>query len=114
MYILNRYDQQVTSPKDQQQYWADKTVRYDYVTVPGFVEGFKAFHVGQSVQRELATPYDKSQSHPTALVHDKYSLSNRELLKDCLAREVILMKRHMLMYKSKVLQVSWNWAASID
>lgn len=97
---------QVTSRKDQRQYWADKSVPYEFINVARFVDGFNSFHVGQNMQKDLAIPYDKSQSHPAALVHDKYALSKRELLRACFAREIILMKRHMTTYLAKVTQVS--------
>ncbi|CAM6091822.1 unnamed protein product [Calypogeia fissa] len=98
--------QEVTSRKDQRQYWADKAGPYEYITVAKFVEGFKNFHVGQNIEKELSIPYDKTQSHPAALVYDKYSLSNRELLKACFQREVILMKRHRATYVAKVIQIA--------
>lgn len=96
----------VTSRKDQGQYWADKTVPYNYVSVSEFVEGFKKFHVGQTLASELAEPYPKSQSHPGALSHGKYGLGKREVLKACFAREIILMKRNIVTYNAKIIQVN--------
>jgi hypothetical protein len=70
------------------------------------VEGFKRFNVGQSLENELAIPYDKSKSHPGALVYDKYAQSNSELLRACFAREFILMKRNMATYVAKMIQLA--------
>ncbi|CAM6120550.1 unnamed protein product [Calypogeia fissa] len=99
--------QEVTSRKDQGQYWADKSTPYIYVSVTTFVEGFKSFHVGQAMVNSLATPYVKNMhGHPSALVHEKYGLSKFELLKACFAREIILMKRNIVTYNAKLVQVA--------
>ncbi|KAK6148816.1 hypothetical protein DH2020_016341 [Rehmannia glutinosa] len=59
--------QEVTSKKDQEQYWADRTKPYRYVPVDEFAERFKLFHVGMQIRDELTVPYDKNQSHKSAL-----------------------------------------------
>ncbi|CAM6107413.1 unnamed protein product [Calypogeia fissa] len=99
--------QEVTSRKDQGQYWVDKSVPYSYVSVQNFVEGFKRFHVGQTLAKELAKPFDKEESHPEALVHGKYGLTKSELLKACFAREIILMKRNLVTYNARLIQVAF-------
>jgi hypothetical protein len=99
----------VTSRNDQEQYWAQSAGHYKYVPISRFVEGFRKFHVGASLQKELFTPYDKSKSHPSALVSDKYSLSGRELLRACFAREFILMKRNLSVWTAKLVQVIEKW-----
>ncbi|KAH7352830.1 hypothetical protein KP509_19G066000 [Ceratopteris richardii] len=97
--------QEVTSKKDQQQYWQDRSQPYSYISVEEFAEAFKTFHVGQSIQRELAIPFDKSQSHPAALVHRKYGLKKDDIFKACLAREVLMWKRNSFMYIFKTCQL---------
>ncbi|OEL28808.1 ABC transporter G family member 43 [Dichanthelium oligosanthes] len=64
--------QEVTSRKDQQQYWCHDQEHYHYVSVPEFVQHFKTFHVGQKLQKELQVPYDKSKTHPAALTTKKF------------------------------------------
>ncbi|CAK9182084.1 unnamed protein product [Ilex paraguariensis] len=86
--------QEVTSKKDQEQYWFKKNQPYRYVSVPEFAGAFNAFHIGQQVVQELRIPYDKSKAHPAALVKDKYGISNWELFKACFSREWLLMKRN--------------------
>lgn len=71
-----------------------------------FAESFKSFHVGRAIQRELATPFDKSKSHPAALTKSKYGASKKELLKACLAREFTLMKRMAIVFILRLIQVS--------
>lgn len=98
--------QEVTSRKDQEQYWADKSQPYRYIPVTEFAKAFASFHVGQRVVEDLSVPYDKSKSHPASLVTKKYGLSKWELLKACFAREWLLMKRNSFVYIFKAVQIS--------
>ncbi|GAV68078.1 ABC_tran domain-containing protein/ABC2_membrane domain-containing protein/PDR_assoc domain-containing protein [Cephalotus follicularis] len=97
--------QEVTSRKDQEQYWARKDEPYHYVTVNEFAQAFQLFHVGQKLGDELAIPFDKSKSHPAALTTNKYGVSNKELLKACIAKEYLLMKRNSFSYLFKMSQL---------
>ncbi|CAI0407524.1 unnamed protein product [Linum tenue] len=47
--------QEVTSKKDQEQYWYKRNEPYRYVSVAEFVEGFHSFHVGQQIASDLST-----------------------------------------------------------
>ncbi|KAK8579730.1 hypothetical protein V6N12_070040 [Hibiscus sabdariffa] len=98
--------QEVTSRKDQQQYWCRENEPYQYVSVPKFVEHFNSFHVGQKLADELRVPYDKSKIHQAALVKEKYGISNWELFKACFAREWLLMKRNSFVYIFKTTQIT--------
>ncbi|KAL6840735.1 hypothetical protein ACP4OV_029599 [Aristida adscensionis] len=97
--------QEVTSKKDQQQYWCHDQEHYRYVSVPEFAQHFKAFHIGQKLQKELQVPYDKSKTHPAALTTKKYGLSGWESLKAVLSREWLLMKRNSFLYIFKSFQL---------
>ncbi|KAJ7956622.1 Pleiotropic drug resistance ABC transporter [Quillaja saponaria] len=98
------YLQEVTSRKDQRQYWVNKEVPYRYISVNEFAEAFKSFHLGRAIRNELATPFDKSKSHRAALTRTKYGTNKKELLKACLAREVTLMKRNAPFFVFKTAQ----------
>ncbi|XWS66293.1 hypothetical protein CRYUN_Cryun05aG0187100 [Craigia yunnanensis] len=98
--------QEVTSGKDQQQYWCRKKEPYQYISVPELVEHFNSFHIGQKLDDELRVPYDKSKTHPAALVKEKYGISNWELFKACFAREWLLMKRNSFVYIFKTTQIT--------
>lgn len=97
--------QQVTSKKDQWQYWARKDEPHSFVTVKDFAEAFQLFHIGQKLGEELATPFDKSKCHPNALTTKKYGVNKKELLRACASREFLLMKRNSFVYIFKVTQV---------
>ncbi|CAN4126457.1 unnamed protein product [Withania somnifera] len=98
--------QEVTSLKDQEQYWFRKNEPYQYVSVAEFAERFSNFHVGQQLFDDLVVPYDKSKAYPAALVTQKYGISNMELLKACLSREWLLMKRNSFLYIFKIFQIT--------
>uniref|UniRef100_A0A2N9HXZ1 ABC transporter domain-containing protein n=1 Tax=Fagus sylvatica TaxID=28930 RepID=A0A2N9HXZ1_FAGSY len=98
--------QEVTSHKDQKQYWARENEPYSIVTVNEFAEAFQSFHEGRRLQDELAIPFDKSKSHPAALITHKYGASKKELLKACFSREFLLMKRNSFVYIFKLSQLT--------
>ncbi|KAF3447189.1 hypothetical protein FNV43_RR12369 [Rhamnella rubrinervis] len=72
--------QEVISKKDQEQYWAGTDKPYSFVTVNEFAEAFQSFHIGQKLEDELATPFDKSKSIPAALTTKKY-VQSKELFR---------------------------------
>ncbi|KAI4355693.1 hypothetical protein L6164_004441 [Bauhinia variegata] len=98
--------QEVTSKKDQEQYWVRRDEPYRFVTVTQFAEAFQSFHVGQRIADELAVPFDKSKSHPAALTTKNYGLNKKELLKANISREFLLMKRNAFVYIFKLAQLS--------
>jgi len=97
----------VTSWKDQEQYWVDKSKPYHYISVSEFAEKFKKFHVGLHLENELSIPFDKSHSHRAALVFSRHSVPSSELLKASFAREWLLIKRNSFIHIFKTVQVSY-------
>ncbi|KAK2446080.1 pleiotropic drug resistance protein [Trifolium repens] len=97
--------QEVTSRKDQEQYWENKDEPYNFITVREFAEAFQLFHIGQKLGDELATPFDTSKGHPAVLTKNKYGVSKKELLKACVSRELLLMKRNSFVYIFKIWQL---------
>ncbi|KAE9459463.1 hypothetical protein C3L33_08630, partial [Rhododendron williamsianum] len=98
--------QEVTSRKDQEQYWAWRDEAYSFVTAREFAESFKLFHVGRELDNELSIPFDKAKSHPAALSTRKYGVSKKELLKALISREYLLMKRNSFVYIFKMTQLT--------
>ncbi|KAG2598998.1 ABC transporter G family member 36 [Panicum virgatum] len=97
--------QEVTSKKDQKQYWARRDEPYRFVTVKEFAMAFKSFHTGRAIENELAVPFDKSKSHPAALTTTRYGVSGKELLKANIDREILLMKRNSFVYMFRTFQL---------
>ncbi|VAH42773.1 unnamed protein product [Triticum turgidum subsp. durum] len=98
--------QEVTSIKDQGQYWINNDETYRFVPVKEFAEAFQSFHVGQAIRSELDVPFDKDKSHPTALKKSQYGASMKELLKANINREILLMKRNSFVYIFKATQLT--------
>ncbi|XP_060973818.1 pleiotropic drug resistance protein 1 isoform X2 [Cannabis sativa] len=98
--------QEVTSKKDQAQYWTRGDEAYRFVSAKEFVEAFKSFHVGQKIREYLSTPFDKTKSHPAALTTKNFGLNKMELLKACMSREYLIMKRNSFVHIFKIVQLS--------
>ncbi|CAB4303033.1 unnamed protein product [Prunus armeniaca] len=96
--------QEVTSRKDQEQYWGDRSKPYQYISVTEFANRFKRFHVGMCLETELSIPFNKAQGHGAALVVKRYSLPRMELLKACFDKEWLLIKRNSFVYIFKAVQ----------
>ncbi|GAU23542.1 hypothetical protein TSUD_40200 [Trifolium subterraneum] len=98
--------QEVTSRKDQEQYWFTRDKPYHYISVTEFVTHFKNYGIGQQLSEELEVPYDRAKTHPAALVKDKYGITKLELFKACFAREWLLTKRSAFIYIFKTSQIT--------
>ncbi|XP_022881531.1 ABC transporter G family member 32-like isoform X1 [Olea europaea var. sylvestris] len=96
--------QEVTSEKDQEQYWFLNN-HYRYVPVDKFVEGFKSFNVGNSLSHELATPYDKRYNHPAALWTSTYGVTRARLLWISFSWQMLLLKRNSFVFIFKFMQL---------
>lgn len=97
---------QVTSKKDQQQYWARKDEPYRFITVTEFATKFESHTLGRRLADELAVPYDKNKNHPAALTVQKYGLGKTQLLKACATREVLWLKKNSFIYFFRCFQAS--------
>lgn len=98
---------QVTSKKDQQQYWVRRDEPYRFITSKEFSEAYQAFHVGRKLGNDLAVSFDKRKSHPAALTTEKYGIGKKQLFEVCKEREYLLMKRNSFVYIFKFCQVNY-------
>ncbi|KAI3461649.1 hypothetical protein Pfo_018312 [Paulownia fortunei] len=99
--------QEVTSGKDQAQYWGDHSKPYEFVPVSRIAEDFRNSRYGQNLESFLSDPYDKSKNHPSALPTTKYAIPKRELFKACFSRELLLINRHRFLYIFRTCQVAF-------
>ncbi|CAK9145272.1 unnamed protein product [Ilex paraguariensis] len=98
--------QEVVSEKDQAQYWYHEDQQpHSYVSVEEFGKMFKEFHVGQKLDEELSQPFSKTELHKNALSFTMYSHGKWELLKACMTREWLLMKRNSFVHIFKSAQL---------
>ncbi|KAL5991460.1 hypothetical protein ACLOJK_012369 [Asimina triloba] len=96
--------QEVTSKKDQAQYWSDPSKPYVFLPVPEIAAAFRRSEYGKSIDFGLSVPYDKSESLPTALADTEYAVGKKELFKACFLRELVLISRHRFIYIFKTVQ----------
>ena len=68
--------QEVTSRKDQAQYWADPARPYRFITVPEMVEAFTRSPVGQQLEAKLQQPIDMARPPKNTLWMHAPSLTN--------------------------------------
>ncbi|MFS7986495.1 putative ABC transporter, AAA+ ATPase domain, ABC-2 type transporter [Helianthus anomalus] len=97
--------QEVVSRKDQGTYWCRTEEAYDYVSVQTLSMIFKESYLGKQIDDDISKPFTRLQNHENAISFHVYSLSNWELFKACMAREILLMKRNSFLYIFKTVQV---------
>ncbi|XP_073525676.1 uncharacterized protein [Phyllobates terribilis] len=97
--------QEVISRKDQEQYWFHNDQSYNFVSVDMFCQKFKESNVGRRLYTEISQPYIKSERNDKAISFNVYSLPKWELLKACMSREYLLMKRNSFVYVFKIIQL---------
>ncbi|KAG1335516.1 ABC transporter G family member 31 [Cocos nucifera] len=97
--------QEVTSKKDQQQYWYPHDCPYQFIPVLKFADAFNSFRVGKRLHEELAVPYNCLRNHPAALSTSSYGVKRFELLKANFAWQLLLMKRNSFVYVFKFVQL---------
>ncbi|XP_019100821.1 PREDICTED: ABC transporter G family member 31 [Camelina sativa] len=99
--------QEVTSKKDQAQYWADPSKPYQFIPVSDIAAAFRNSQYGHAADSKLATPFDKSSADPSALCRTKFAISGWENLKACFEREILLINRHRFLYTFRTCQVAF-------
>lgn len=97
--------QEVTSKKDQEQYWCDPTCPHRYIPVVRFAEAFRSYAVARNLSCELAIPFDRRKNHPAALSSSQYGVQKWELLKIGYSWQRLLMKRNSFIYVFKFIQL---------
>ncbi|CAO2840837.1 unnamed protein product [Amaranthus hypochondriacus] len=99
--------QEVTSRKDQEQYWADPSKPYQFMTTEKIAIAFRGSQFGKNIKDTLSISYDKSRSHPFALSRSMFAVPKWELFKACFSREVLLIRRHSFLYIFRTFQVAF-------
>ncbi|KAL3134216.1 hypothetical protein ABBQ38_006651 [Trebouxia sp. C0009 RCD-2024] len=99
--------QEVTSLKDQQQYWNTSKGSYKYIPVAAFAQAFQqtetARENNQAVDKPYVAPNPKCDE---ALFTHKYALPLTQRMLALGRRELTLMKRNFVVYKAKTIQVA--------
>ncbi|KAG0561906.1 hypothetical protein KC19_9G102300 [Ceratodon purpureus] len=97
--------QEVTSKKDQEQYWSPDMGPYTYKSVEELAMAFKKSDIGREQGKYLSQPFNKTLSHPQALITIPYALSSWDIFKACMGREWLLIKRNKFLYIFRTCQV---------
>ncbi|XP_010533198.1 PREDICTED: ABC transporter G family member 32 [Tarenaya hassleriana] len=97
--------QEVTSKKDQQQYWSVPFRPYRYIPPGKFAEVFRSYPTGKNLSNKLAVPFDKRYNHPAALSTSQYGVNRSELLKINFSWQRQLMKQNSFIYVFKFVQL---------
>ncbi|PHU21164.1 Subtilisin-like protease SBT3.5 [Capsicum chinense] len=71
-----------------------------------FAEAYKSFHVGEKLANELATPRDKSKSHPAALSTKKNCIGMKQMFKIV---QTVLPSRTSTPDSIGIVQIHWRW-----
>ncbi|DBA79271.1 TPA: hypothetical protein ACH3X2_007820 [Trebouxia sp. C0005] len=97
--------QEVTSRKDQKQYFKGKG-KYQYIPVATFADNFQKTDIAKQQMQYLEEPYKApNKKCEEALITHHYALSFLQRIKALMWREFTLMKRTIVVYKAKTLQV---------
>ncbi|EIE18194.1 putative pleiotropic drug resistance protein 3 [Coccomyxa subellipsoidea C-169] len=89
--------QEVTSPKDQEQYWADPSRPWSFVPVATIAEAYESSPRGRENAAELARSRPPTADSNFSFAR-MYALSPVGVFATLFLREVTLMKRHKFVY----------------
>ncbi|KAG8091552.1 hypothetical protein GUJ93_ZPchr0012g20034 [Zizania palustris] len=100
--------QEVTSRKDQAQYWSDQSKQHIFISTSTMAAEFKESQYGRNLESSLNNSYvNKDKDYPQALAKSKFAVSKYRLVKACFAREIILISRHRFLYIFRTCQVGF-------
>ncbi|KAJ4751592.1 Pleiotropic drug resistance subfamily G protein [Rhynchospora pubera] len=101
--------QEVTSRKDQAQYWSDHSKPYSFVPVSEMVRAYKECKYWKEARFDISSPSHVSSTKDddeVALAKTKFAISKKELFKACFSRELLLLGRHRFLYTFRTCQVA--------
>ncbi|DBA84895.1 TPA: transcription factor [Trebouxia sp. C0004] len=97
--------QEVTSKKDQKQYYRGKG-KWEYMPVAAFAKAFQQTQIAQKTRGDLAQPYQAHNAKcEEALIQHRYALNGFQRWKALMTREFTLIKRTIVLYKAKSFQI---------
>ncbi|XP_057840627.2 ABC transporter G family member 35-like isoform X2 [Cryptomeria japonica] len=97
--------QEVTSMKDQEQYWTDRRIPYRYISVKEFADMYKRFREDRRLSRKLSVPDNKVSRRKQSPILSKSLIPKMEIFKICFAKEWLLLKRNSFIYIFKAVQI---------
>ena len=91
-------EQEVTSRKDQGQYWAREASSYRFMPITQMHHAFMASPQGQAQLAALQAPAPQVPPYLDPLVREKYALGRWGNFKALLRRDATLMRRNSFLY----------------
>lgn len=91
-------EQEVTSRKDQGQYWAREASAYRFMPITQMHHAFMASPQGQAQLAALQAPAPQVPPYLDPLVREKYALGRWGNFKALLRRDATLMRRNSFLY----------------
>lgn len=85
--------QEITSRKDQAQYWGEDSTSHPFLTVDEISKAFQSSQEGLLRSEELKSQISPSDMDLMLLKKDKYALPSREIFSNVIAREFLLLVR---------------------
>ncbi|KAF6261001.1 ATP-binding cassette transporter [Scenedesmus sp. NREL 46B-D3] len=97
--------QEVTSRRDQPQYWAGPPEQYAFMPVEAFYAAYEASPQGKAMMAASGAPPPVPPAGLDPLVRHKYALGGLGSFKALMRRDWILMQRNWFLYAFKTAQV---------
>uniref|UniRef100_A0A0D9XIH8 ABC transporter domain-containing protein n=1 Tax=Leersia perrieri TaxID=77586 RepID=A0A0D9XIH8_9ORYZ len=98
--------QEVTSKKDQAQYWSDQSKQHTFISAAEMAAAFKESQYGRYLESTLSSSSGNNDS-PEVLPRSKYAVTKFSLVSACFARELILISRNSFLYTFRTCQVAF-------
>ncbi|KAF0930606.1 hypothetical protein E2562_033770 [Oryza meyeriana var. granulata] len=98
--------QEVTSRKDQAQYWSDQSKQHVFISASEMAAVFKESQYGRYLESNLSSSCGNKDS-PQALPRSKFAVPKFSLVRACFARELILISRNRFLYTFRTCQVAF-------
>ncbi|KAK9813535.1 hypothetical protein WJX73_005597 [Symbiochloris irregularis] len=102
---LADFMQEVTSRKDQQQYWRGSE-KWQYVPVESLANAFMASYTGRTLQAAVDTPYKETPRTADLLAKTPFAMGAWASFKACMRREVTLTIRNAFDFEFRAFQTA--------
>ncbi|XP_078170470.1 ABC transporter G family member 45-like isoform X2 [Carex rostrata] len=95
---------EVTSKKDQEQYWAGNPSEYHYQSTKKLAESFRSFCISRMIQNQSNNRLITNSSTKSIKI---WRISKWQIFLACFSRELLLLKRNSPLHIFKTIQISF-------
>uniref|UniRef100_A0A0E0M6E0 ABC transporter domain-containing protein n=1 Tax=Oryza punctata TaxID=4537 RepID=A0A0E0M6E0_ORYPU len=97
--------QELTSKKDQAQYWSDQSKQHIFISASEMAALFKESQYGTYLEANLSSSCGNKDSQ--VLPRSKFAVPKFSLVRACFARELTLISRNRFLYTFRTCQVAF-------